>query len=161
SDLLTAINGDKQLFFDCATGVSLTFQIAAFQVAGPRRFNMLLPNLTVLSALGIDPISTQPGGSPEGYLKLLKEMEDAVAQKKPPKRVSDLIPGDMRTFYNPKGKPPFLRENTIYIGDGEYFAWGFADKSIFKKRDLIVRLTGLTGQTADEAQELEISTRPT
>ncbi len=98
---------------------------------------------------------------PANYEKVRDKMEMDSDAGKAIKPVSDLIPGDVREFYNPKGTGAFHRENSIYLGGDNYFAWGFRDKAIMSRAEVIKRLTDDTGQNVVKALELPISIRPT
>ena len=143
--------------FDCTSCTSFALQSGILATLGPAKFDELYKNrrLIIVQNGTMDYVTMLPPNA----LKLVQQFEMAAAQKKSLKPVSDLIPGDLRIFYNPKGTGNLIREITVYLGQGEYFAWPWG---VLTRQQVIDNLTELTKQQKSiiPAAELPISIRP-
>jgi Protein-glutamine gamma-glutamyltransferase len=74
-----------------------------------------------------------------GISRFYRDFDDAKATKTPGAVKMDLIPGDIRAFYNPDTRSAnYQFENTICLGNNQYFAFPWGTISL---EDLMAKLS--------------------
>jgi hypothetical protein len=117
SEALDEIMNAKGVRIDCNTAIALIVQIAVLRTIGTAAYDKLFDK------------------TPFILCSSNATFQRVIDQTPTPKK-SDLIPGDIRVWDNPKGEGRYRYENTLFVGGGEYFAhpWGILSSKALEEK---------------------------
>ena len=154
---LTASDPNKILYSDCSSSIALLTQMGLKSYLTSEKYNALFKDKPwYIAQDGTDPTL---GPCITRFYSNKFDYNAALGTKDTPGTVHmDLIPGDMRTFYNPyfkEGSEAYRLENTLYLGDNMYFAMPLGQVS----SDTLIKYLKAQSTKPETVRDIGISRR--